>query len=60
MMLSTLSEYQRKIGFKSIVVNTFAENEKHICVVAVQNHGNATFSRGIMRFNEALVQPIHG
>jgi hypothetical protein len=29
MMLSTLSEYQRKIGFKSIVVNTFAENEKY-------------------------------
>ena len=29
MMLSTLSEYQRKIGFKSIVINTFAENEKY-------------------------------
>ena len=29
MMLSTLSEYQRKIGFKSIVLNTFAENEKY-------------------------------
>lgn len=29
MMLSTLSDYQRKIGFKSIVVNTFAENEKY-------------------------------
>lgn len=29
MMLSTLSDYQRKIGFKSIVLNTFAENEKY-------------------------------
>lgn len=29
MMLSTLSDYQKKIGFKSIVVNTFAENEKY-------------------------------
>lgn len=29
MMLSTLSEYQRKIGFKSIVVNTFTEHKKY-------------------------------
>lgn len=29
MMLSTLFEYQKKIGFKSIVVNTFNENKKY-------------------------------